>query len=170
MTTSASLRPAVLVSAVNKGGMCGKSIKYIMSQLSSDRQGKGSKGDLKTVLCFFSGLHFEEKRGKRLLGTNCHPWSWFHNFQMPVFNKQDQKLPLTTRRGWLIIYLMFLPSLWVRLKKKAFKSENYALFFQWTTFWRMKQRKSGSTSNGPQSHFHRGNISVLEMSVQLKTA
>ena len=98
MTTSASLGPAVLVSAVNKGGMCGKSIKYIMSQLSSDRQGKGSKGDLKTVLCFFSGLHFEEKSWKRLLGTNCHPWSWFHNFQMPVFNKQDQKLPLTTRR------------------------------------------------------------------------
>ena len=98
MTTSASLRPAVLVSAVNKGGMCGKSIKYIMSQLSSDHQGKGSKGDLKTVLCFFSGLHFEEKRGKIVLCTNCHPWSWFHNFQMPVFNKQDQKLPLTSRR------------------------------------------------------------------------
>ena len=60
MTTSASLHPAVLVSAVNKAGMCGQSINYIMSQLSSDRQGKGSKGDLKTMLFFFSGLHFEE--------------------------------------------------------------------------------------------------------------
>ena len=48
--------------------MCGRSIKYIMSQLSSDRQGKGSKGDLKTVLCFFSGLHFEEKKLKKTAG------------------------------------------------------------------------------------------------------
>ena len=51
-------------------------------------------------LCFVFSVDYilKKKSWKRLLGTNCHPWSWFHNFQMPVFNKQDQKLPLTTRR------------------------------------------------------------------------
>ena len=44
-----------------------------MSQLSSDHQGKGSKGDLKTVLCFFSGLHFEEKKLKKTAGHKLPP-------------------------------------------------------------------------------------------------
>ena len=115
-------------------------------------------------LCFVFSVDYilKKKAEKDCWAQTASRGHDFTTFKCQFLTNRTRNYPWQPEEGWLIIYLMFLPPLWIRLKKKAFKSENYALFFQWTMFWRMKQRKSGSTSNGPQSHFHRGNICVLK--------